>query len=77
MWRIKTNKEEIVLSHDIKELFVQRFTQVFDQSQERGDAKSKNSHENTRKVSIYPDSVLMKKFPKLLYWMSLLTIALC
>ena len=31
-WPINSNKEEIVLSRDSKELFVQRFVKVFDQN---------------------------------------------
>ena len=31
-WLIETSKEEVVLLHDNKELFVQRFVSVLDQS---------------------------------------------
>ena len=41
---IHSSKEEIVLSRDNKELFVQRFVKVFDENWKHMEAKSKNRH---------------------------------
>ena len=37
------SKEEIVLSHDSKELFVQRFVKVFDQNRKHVEARNQRT----------------------------------
>ena len=43
MWPINSSKEEIVLSRDSKELFVQRFVKVFDQNWKHVEARNQRT----------------------------------
>ena len=43
MWSINSSKEEIVLSRDSKELFVQRFVKVFDQNWKHVEARNQRT----------------------------------
>ena len=42
-WQINSSNEEVVLSRDNKELFVQRFVKVFDQNQNHMEARNQRT----------------------------------
>ena len=42
-WPINSSKQEIILSHDSKELFVQRFDNVFDQNRKHMEARNQRT----------------------------------
>ena len=43
MWSINSSKEEIVLSRDSKELFVQRFVKIFQQNWKHMEAQNQRT----------------------------------
>ena len=43
MWSIKSSKEKIILSSYSKELFEQRFVNVFDQNQKQVEVRNKKT----------------------------------